>query len=90
MRAEIRGKREGRDWTSGVARRSWPREKRRVLVRRKDRREMVGERGGLVLEGGARRSLRVPVRSLARVEVRAMMETWVAGEFEDGMEVEGG
>ena len=78
---------------AGVARRSWPREKRRVLIRRKDIREMV--KGflvpGLLLEvEGARRSLSVPVRRRARVEVRAMMDTCVAGEFDEGMEVDGG
>ena len=98
MRAETRGK-SGRVVRVGrVERRRRPREKRRVLVRRKVRRETV--RGGLLLGlllgvgvgvvEGARRSDRVPVRSLAKVEVRATMETWVAGEFEWGMEAEGG
>lgn len=39
---------------------------------------------------GARRSERVPVRRRAMVEVRATMETCVAGELEGGMGVEGG
>lgn len=41
-------------------------------------------------EVGARRSLNVPVSSLARVDVRATMDTCVAGEFDGGMEAEGG
>lgn len=41
-------------------------------------------------EVGARRSLRVPVSSRARVEVKATMDTFVAGELEGGMETEGG
>ncbi len=96
MRAETRGKRAGCVWVREEARRSWPREKRRVLVRRKVRRETVmGFLGGLdEWEGegevGARRSLRVPVRRRAKVERRAMMETWVAGELEGGMAAEGG
>lgn len=82
---------------AGVARRSWPREKRRVLVRRKVRRETVkGLRVDVDGEGlgwgevGARRSLRVPVRRRARVEVRATMDTFVAGELEGGMGTVGG
>ena len=39
---------------------------------------------------GARRSERVPVSRRARVEVRATMETCVAGELELGIGVEGG
>lgn len=81
-----------------VARISWPTEKRRVLVRRKDIRETVK---GFLLAAwmsewvvavvvGARRSLNEPVSSLARVEVRATMDTCVAGEFAGGMEAEGG
>ncbi len=92
MRAETRGKRPGCVWVREEARRSWPREKRRVLVRRKVRRETVMGFLGALGEGevGARRSLRVPVRRRARVERRAMMETWVAGELEGGMAAEGG
>lgn len=45
----------------------------------------------VVVVVGASRSERVPVRRRARVEVRATMETWVAGELELGIEgVEGG
>lgn len=82
-----------------VARRSWPREKRRVLARRKDMRETVmGLRvlllerweGCIGVEVGARRSLSVPVRSRAKVDVRATMDTFVAGELEGGMETVGG
>ena len=82
-----------------AARRSWPREKRRAKIRRKDRRETVkgflvapvAEEGVvMVVVVGARRSLKVPVSSLASVEVRAKMDTFVAGEFEDGMEAGGG
>lgn len=39
---------------------------------------------------GARRSERVPVRSRAMVDVRATMETCVAGELELGIWEEGG
>lgn len=39
---------------------------------------------------GASRSLSVPIRSRTRVEERAMTETCVAGEFDGGMEAEGG
>ena len=81
-----------------AARRSWPREERRAKSRRKDRRETVkgfvvapvAEEGVVVVVVGARRSLKVPVSSLASVEVRAKMDTFVAGEFEDGMEAGGG
>lgn len=82
----------------GVARRSWPREKRRVLDRRRVMRDLA--RGGFAgllvvvvvvdVGEGARRSLRAPVRMRAKVEERAMTETWVAGEFDGGMGVEGG
>lgn len=96
----MRGKRVGRDWMAPVARRSWPRERRRVHVRRKVRREREGPRGLLKEwreevaeeEGGwwvgdavgASRSERVPVRRRARVEVMATMETCVAAELEGG------
>ena len=80
-----------------VARRSCPREKRRVLVRRNDIRETVkvflfAPTSGLVVVVvvGASRSLKVPVSSRASVEVRATMETCVAGEFDGGMEADGG
>lgn len=84
-----------------AARRSWPRERRRAKVRRKDMRETVkgflvapvAEEGVVmvvVVVVGARRSLKVPVSSLASVEVRAKMDTFVAGEFEGGMEAGGG
>ena len=62
-----------------VARRSCPTEKRRVLIRRKDILETVK---GLLFASspewvvvGASRSLNVPVKSLASVEVSATMDT---------------
>lgn len=68
-----------------MARRSWPREKRKVAVRRNIIREAVQRRWFLLGEEvGARRSVRVPVARRARVEVRATMETCVAGLFDGG------
>lgn len=77
-------------WTRPEARRAWPREKRRVEIRRNVTRDTVHARW---LEGevvGARRSERVPVSRRAMVEVVATIETCVAGEFELGIGVEGG
>ena len=47
-------------------------------------REKVHLRALLSSFVGARRSERVPVTRRAMVEVRATIETWVAGEFDDG------
>ena len=73
------------------ARRIWPSEKRRVEKRRKTSLDIVQLRSLPFSVVGARRSESVPVRRRAMVEVRAIIETCVAGELESGgPEVEGG
>lgn len=84
----------GIDCTRPEARRIWPREKSRVERRRNVNLLIVhlrSEEESLAGEvAGARRSERVPVRSRAMVDVRATMETWVAGELALGTVEEGG
>lgn len=67
---------------------SWEIAKRRVLARRKATREMVWRLPGYIPrlgdEAGARRSEREPVRRRAKVENKATIETFKAGEFEGG------
>ena len=75
MSAETAGKRPGVWCTRPVARRSWPREKRRAKDRRKVRRETVQRRSLGWEVVGARTSESVPARRRAMVEVKATIET---------------
>ena len=77
-------------WTAPEARRSWPRDKRRVEARRKAILLRVKVRFVWGAVEGATRSERVPVTRRAMVDVRATMETCVAGEFRDVGPGEGG